>query len=112
MLGHVGSSRPPWGDLKGAVSPHARPLPRSWVSREPRCRPPLKDLLLCSHHRLQPPLVSQPVMHFLHPYKVCSGRGGLFSTLRLNKASSSSECVCRQKPGWGGSGAGRRLRVR
>lgn len=81
-LGHVGSSRPPWGDLKGAVSPHAWPLPRSWVSREPRCRPPLEDLLLCSHHRLQPPPVSQPVMHFLHPYKIYSRGGGLFSTFR------------------------------
>lgn len=47
--------------------------------------PLAEDLLLCSHHRLQPPLVVQPLMHFLHLYKIYSSQGDLFSTFNAQQ---------------------------
>lgn len=67
------------------------PLLCSWVTGEaPTAGTPLADLLLCSHHRLQPPLVVQALMHFLHLYKIYSRQGDLFSTFMLNREDNSS----------------------
>lgn len=83
--------RLPWGDLQEADSPtFPAPFPAlGQVERPPLLARPLADLL-CSHHCLQPPLVVQALMHFLHLYKIYSRQGDLFSTFMLNREDNSS----------------------
>lgn len=71
--------------------PHSQPPSQLLGKRRaPAAGTPLADLLLCSHHRLQPPLVVQTLMHFLHLYKIYLRQGDLFSTFMLNREDNSS----------------------